>query len=248
MDSKAGSEGLVEFVNAVRAEEQKRYHRLVRALCFELNGQPVEVADVVPTTTVLQWLRARGLSGTKEGCAEGDCGACSIVLLDAGPEGPAWRAVNACLVFLPSLDGRRVLTVEGVAQADGTLHSVQRALVEHSGSQCGYCTPGFVMSMFEACYRDDLDASWKIDDQLCGNLCRCTGYRSIREATVTVAGSSPKDRFSRSLPMHSGLPALRYDAAAASYERPVTWEELFDAMDRRPEHRFICGGTDLGPM
>ncbi|MDQ2644223.1 MAG: 2Fe-2S iron-sulfur cluster-binding protein, partial [Myxococcota bacterium] len=121
---------------------------------FLLNGGRVHVGDVDPHTTLLGWLRERGLTGSKEGCAEGECGACAVALLRRGPDGtPRYDAVNSCLVPLPSLEGQNVWTVEGVAEPDGTLHPVQAALVEHGGSQCGYCTPGFVVSLFCEYYR-----------------------------------------------------------------------------------------------
>ncbi|MBL8970015.1 MAG: 2Fe-2S iron-sulfur cluster binding domain-containing protein, partial [Myxococcales bacterium] len=151
-------------------------------LRFYLNDRLIEDERAQPTTTLLEYLREQlRLTGTKEGCAEGDCGACSVAILDAEAAGGAsYRAVNACLVLLPMVQGRRVYTVEGLRQGGGALHPAQDAMVRELGSQCGYCTPGVVMSLFEACYRRDLREPWQLDDQLCGNLCRCTGYRPIR--------------------------------------------------------------------
>ena len=141
-------------------------------------------------------LRGQGLHlGTKEaaGCAEGDCGACTVALVDRNAAGqPTYRAVNSCIALLPMFAGREVVTVEGLARMvrrldhPGKLHPVQQAMVEHYGSQCGYCTPGFVVSMFEAYYRDGCQEPWQISDQLCGNLCRCTGYRPIRDAAAAA--------------------------------------------------------------
>jgi xanthine dehydrogenase small subunit len=206
-------------------------------LRFQLNGEPVSVTGVSPTTTLLEWLRQTGRVGTKEGCAEGDCGACTVTWrTDAG-----WRAVNACLIPLPSVHGREVLTVEGLEGA--ALHPAQQALVETLGSQCGYCTPGFVMSLFEACHRTDLDAPWKLDDQLCGNLCRCTGYRPIRDALAQVAGTQPDDGWDGDA---AALERLDYATETQSFSRPATLPELWDAMDAQPDARLICGGTDLG--
>ena len=145
---------------------------------FTLNGESVEVRDVSPNTTLLDWLRASGRVGSKCGCAEGDCGACTVALREDGK----WRAINSCIALLPMFAGRELLTVEGLAR-DGELHPVQHCLVKHGGSQCGYCTPGFVMSMFEG-YERGLREPAQIADQLCGNLCRCTGYRPIRDAAV----------------------------------------------------------------
>src|ERR1700712_3154862 len=146
-----------------------------------INGQKVRIKDVPPTTTLLDWLRANGRTGSKQGCAEGDCGACTVALVDKDSAGKTtYRAINSCIALLPMFAGREIVTVEGLAPRDcslkhdhAKLHPVQKAMVEHYGSQCGYCTPGFVVSMFEAYYRDSCREPWQISDQLCGNLCRC---------------------------------------------------------------------------
>ena len=135
----------------------------------------VDVSRFDPNhTTLSQWLRALGNTGTKEGCAEGDCGACSIAIAVDGPSGKSWRSMTSCIAPLGLLLGKEVVTAEGLADDDGALHPVQAAMVKHHGSQCGYCTPGFVTSMFEAYERDDLARgdSAAVADQLCGNLCR----------------------------------------------------------------------------
>jgi xanthine dehydrogenase small subunit len=214
---------------------------------FTLNGQPREVTDVSPNLTLLNWLRNHaGLTGTKEGCAEGDCGACTVVVAEPeAPGGPAYRAVNACLVLLPMVHGRALYTVEGLADGDRP-HPAQAALVENLGSQCGYCTPGVVMSMFEACYRADLDEPWKLDDQLCGNLCRCTGYRPIRDAARAVAGTRPADRFAAALAAATPQSrALTYAAAGGRFFLPETWEALWAAQAAAPGALLVNGGTDL---
>lgn len=217
-------------------------------LHFELNGEPVVEAAAAPTTTLLGWLRAhRGLTGTKEGCAEGDCGACTVAVLDPrAPGGPTYRAVNSCLVLLPMVHGQRVVTVEGLAAADGTPHPAQAALSQALGSQCGYCTPGVVMSMFEACYRRDLDEPWKLDDQLCGNLCRCTGYRPIREATHQVAGQAGDDTFRAALATASAPPAadLDYRAGDQRFVAPASLPALYAALEAHPGAPVVQGGTD----
>lgn len=222
---------------------------------FHVNGRETTLRDVSPTTTLLQYLRGpMRLAGTKEGCAEGDCGACTVVVLDAeAPGGPRWRAVNSCLLLVPLLHGKQLFTVEGLRDAPGDdgLHPVQRALVDALGSQCGYCTPGVVMSMVEACHRSDLDADWKLDDQMCGNLCRCTGYRPIREATRDIAGLCPPDRLSAALREDaSPQPALDYGTQSARGAQrfwiPTSWQALFEVIAAHPEHRFIQGATDLG--
>ncbi len=148
-------------------------------LTFHLNGEKIQLADPPATTTLLEYLREScALTGTKEGCNEGDCGACTVMVHDH--QGP--RALNACILFLPQLQGTSVTTVEGLAAPDGTLHPVQQALIDHHGSQCGFCTPGFVMSMATAHCNGATDHK----DQLAGNLCRCTGYAPILRAAKAV--------------------------------------------------------------
>ena len=146
----------------------------------------VDVAATDPVHTPLsRFLRDRGLTGTKEGCAEGDCGACSLAVADVDTDGkPTWRAVTSCIAPLGAFLGREIVTAEGLADDKGRLHPVQAAMVRHLGSQCGYCTPGFVTAMFEGYERDGVtvDDPAALADQLAGNLCRCTGYRPIRDA------------------------------------------------------------------
>ena len=208
---------------------------------FHLNGEQVQVQGVAPTTTLLDYLRQHlRLTGTKEGCAEGDCGACTAVMIERG----TFRAFNTCLFLLPLCHGRHIYTVEALRQA-GQYHQVQQALVDKLGSQCGYCTPGVVMSMFAACYRSDLDADWKLDDQMCGNLCRCTGYRPIRDATATIAGQRPDDAFSAALKTaQTTNTPLDYQFKGQRLIIPTTWDALFEAMEA--EHRIVSGATDLG--
>ncbi len=233
---------------------------------FYLNDERVDMSHIDPTTTLLRYLRdEEGLRGTKEGCAEGDCGACTVVVLDpARPTnaGASYRAVNSCLLLLPMLHGKRVYTVESLARAGAAgacePHMAQRALMERLGSQCGYCTPGVVMSLVEATYRPDLDEPWQVDDQLCGNLCRCTGYRPIMAAAEAVAGARPDDHLARGLSLWGGAGAEEEARAGAEVHRaegagralaaPTSLEALWAEWAREPEARLVMGGTDLSLM
>jgi xanthine dehydrogenase molybdopterin binding subunit/xanthine dehydrogenase small subunit len=239
---------------------------MARASSFELavNGRTAIVENVPSNTTLLQWLRATGQTGTKEGCAEGDCGACTVALVDVDARGErTYRAVNACITLLPMVAGREIVTVEGVAMPDG-LHPVQKAMVERYGSQCGYCTAGFVVSMFEAYYRTDLadasgDTRARIGDQLSGNLCRCTGYRPIRDAMLDAleekklqaAAATPREdlfqlRLSKSAPMPSA-PSLDYEAAGQTFLRPTSLEELYAIKAQHgAKAELVAGATEIG--
>lgn len=219
----------------------------MNALRFYVNDTLIEESSVSPTTTLLYYLRENlGLFATKEGCNEGDCGACTVAIVDAtAPGGPMFRAVNSCLVLLPMVQGKRVYTAEGLATGDD-LHEVQKRLAEGFGSQCGYCTPGVVMSMFEAAYREDLDEDWKLDDQMCGNLCRCTGYKPIYDATREVAGTRPEGRFREVLENAEATSmSLTYEQGEQRYFTPDCLETLWDVLEDNPGARIVSGGTDL---
>jgi xanthine dehydrogenase molybdopterin binding subunit/xanthine dehydrogenase small subunit len=217
------------------------------AIEFRLNGQAVRVDSVSPNVTLLEWLRISGLTGSKEGCAEGDCGACSVAIVDRDARGKrCYRAINSCLVPLPLMAGRDIISVEGVACPK--MHPVQKAMVENFGSQCGYCTPGFIMSLFEGYYRKDLKTAAQLDEQLCGNLCRCTGYRPIRDAAAdALAQHDGPDAFDVQLKSAKAkLKATRYNFGGETFLRPTSLEKLFRALAERPEARLIAGATDLG--
>ena len=218
---------------------------------FEIivNGRAVRVEDFGPCTTLLEWLRSTGLTGSKRGCDEGDCGACTVVLLERDANGrPTYRAVNSCIALLPMFAGREIVTVEGLA--DGSkLHPVQSAMVENHGSQCGFCTPGFVVSMFEGYYRRDCRTPAAINDQLCGNLCRCTGYRPIRDAALEAydAMQPPDDGFAARLAGPVRAPdALDYEVEAGRFLRPGSLAELFAVLRDHPKARLVAGATEIG--
>ena len=198
-------------------------------ITFLLNGETV-TASAAPTATLLDWLRIeRGLCGTKEGCNEGDCGACTVMVTDDHGA----KALNACILFLPQLAGKAVRTVEGIAGPGGALHPVQQAMIDHHGSQCGFCTPGFVVSMATA----HLNGRTDHDDQLAGNLCRCTGYAPIVRA-ARAAEAEPVPGWMRDDPAKEGAPAT--DAA------PATLDALADWCRDHPDGTLIAGATDVG--
>ncbi len=232
-----------------------------QAFEFTLNGERVRVEGVAPTTTLLEFLRGRGDTGSKRGCDEGDCGACTVAIVDRDAQGQAtYRAINSCIALLPMFAGREVITVEGLsgcgskcgdAKAGGCeLHPVQAAMVENYGSQCGYCTPGFVVSMFEAYYRGDCRAPEKIADQLCGNLCRCTGYRPIRDAmnsAISKIAQAGEDAFRARLAQPvAPLGALDYTAAGETFFRPTSLGELFTIWKTQPDAKLVAGATEIG--
>jgi xanthine dehydrogenase iron-sulfur cluster and FAD-binding subunit A len=158
-----------------------------RPLTFVLNGRPAAIDSSSPTATLLDYLRANGLTGAKEGCAEGECGACAVSVTTPNGEGSCYRTVNSCLIPLMSVAGREILTVEGLAPA-GTLADAQTAMAAAGGSQCGYCTPGFVMATVSLLHETPNPSEEEIRHALEGNLCRCTGYHNIVRAVHAAAG------------------------------------------------------------
>jgi len=206
---------------------------------FRLNRREVPLDGSDPTQSLLRWLNARGLHGTKEGCGDGDCGACTVVLIEAEADGKArWRAVNSCLLPLGFLPGREVLTVEALAEG-GRLHPVQQALVDCAGSQCGYCTPGFVMSLFAGQQNGELG-----DACIEGNLCRCTGYRPIRAAMAQIERAPVAvDRFA-ALAEVAREPLG--DGAHGAFHSPSTVEQALGLKAQHPQAAWIAGATDLG--
>ncbi|MEC7523500.1 MAG: xanthine dehydrogenase small subunit [Myxococcota bacterium] len=213
-------------------------------LTFRLNGREVDASGADPNTTLLGWLRERGLTGSKEGCAEGECGACAVVVVTEGPGGETrYQPVNSCLYLLGSAIGREILTVEGVA--NGQLHPVQQAMVELGGSQCGYCTPGFIMSLFAEYYRDGRAEGELDPESIAGNLCRCTGYRPIRDAgrrlPVVSDGDAHGARLRSPAPAPVDVSLTRGDRA---YLRPTRLAGVFEALEAHPDAKLVTGGTD----
>ena len=221
------------------------------AVQFLLNGKPCSEESAPPSMTVLDWLRTRArLTGTKEGCAEGDCGACTIVLGREVDGSLQYRAMNSCLMMLPQLDQRAVFTVEGLAAADGALHPVQQAMVDTDATQCGFCTPGFVMAMFAFHHGGEAADSAIMHEALAGNLCRCTGYRSIVEACRRIA-QGPADRFVADAPalaekLSKVPPCTDYRYGTQAFLMPRSLAALFAAMEQQPNAILLGGGTDLG--
>ena len=224
-------------------------------IAFLFNGTPVRVAGTAPTRTLLDWLREdRGLRGTKEGCNEGDCGACTVMVTDASGS----RALNACILFLPQLDGKAVRTVEGLSGPKGEMHPVQEAMVTHHGSQCGFCTPGFVVSMAVA----QMNGRRDHDDVLAGNLCRCTGYAPIIRAAEAAATTpvpdwmdSDRSFILAQIPTSDGdtpTEASEIGAGASAQTaappafRPKNSDDLADWYLAHPDATLIAGATDVG--
>jgi xanthine dehydrogenase small subunit len=226
---------------------------------FLLNGTPVCVTGHAPTRTLLDWLREdRGLKGTKEGCNEGDCGACTVMV--TGADGIA-RALNACILFLPQLQGKAVRTVEGIAGPAGQMHPVQQAMVDHHGSQCGFCTPGFVVSMAVA----HLNGQQDHDDALAGNLCRCTGYAPIIRAAEAAATAPIPDWMEadrKALAASAPFPVVEISSGGEAAGRggqtapllsspqtafhPQSSDDLADWYMANPDATLIAGATDVG--
>ncbi|CAM5384451.1 FAD binding domain-containing protein [Streptomyces violaceorubidus] len=248
-----------------------------------VNGKEAPIAPAAPHTTVLDFLRERGLTGTKEGCAEGECGACSVLVARPGVNKPTdWVPVNACLVPVAALDGQEVVTSEGLAtvEAPGTppvLHPVQEEMAVRGGSQCGYCTPGFVCSMAAEYYRPDRCAhadqeahagqgpgtAEGADDvagtdaehgpngfdlhALSGNLCRCTGYRPIRDAAFAVGTPTDEDPMARRREQDPPAPvATEYRQDGSAFLRRSTLAETLRLLRERPDAVVVAGSTDWG--
>jgi len=223
---------------------------------FLLGHEARVVRALDPTMTVLDYLRQEeGLVGTKEGCNEGDCGACTVVRVRPREGRLHYEALNACIQFLPTLDGCQLLTVEHLAGSDGALHPVQQAMVDCHGSQCGFCTPGFVMSLFAMSRNFEAAPSdSEIDDALAGNLCRCTGYAPIARAATQLYETDPRQDYftAREAETLEALTQLRDHVTLAfgqgprRFFAPATLDALAELLTAHPEATIIAGSTDVG--
>ena len=237
-----------------------RQERPWSAPAVTVNGETVPLAGATPHTTALEWLRAQGLTGCKEGCAEGECGACSVLVARPGlGAATEWTAVNACLVPVAALDGQELVTAEGLGSPDA-LHPVQREMAVRGGSQCGYCTPGFVCSMAAEYYRADrapdadgpgagLERGPNGFDlhALSGNLCRCTGYRPIRDAAFALGPPPEDDALARRQDAPPpAVPATRLSADGSEFVRPAGLAEALALISRAPDAAVVAGSTDWG--
>ncbi|TIV28030.1 MAG: xanthine dehydrogenase small subunit, partial [Mesorhizobium sp.] len=223
---------------------------------FILNGADVALKDIAPDATLLDWLRLnRSLRGTKEGCAEGDCGACTVLVGKLAGDGLVYESVNACIRFMGSLDGTHVVTVEHLRGEPGKLHPVQQAMVDFHGSQCGFCTPGFVMSLYGLWMKTPDPSNAAIEKALQGNLCRCTGYEAIMRAAHAISsyGKAAKDPLAMERKdITTRLKALRDGARVeigsgkARLIVPAGVDDFAAVLEKVPGATIVAGSTDVG--
>jgi len=223
---------------------------------FLLNGAEIALSDVRPDETLLDWLRlSKALRGTKEGCAEGDCGACTVLVGRPTPDGLVYEGVNACIRFLGSLHGCHVVTVEHLKGEGGALHPVQQAMVDFHGSQCGFCTPGFVMSLYAMWMQDPDPSEAAVEKALQGNLCRCTGYEPIVKAARAISsyGTLEEDFLAKErASVAARLAAIRaggrveVGAGRDRFVLPASVDDLAAVLDAEPSATIVAGSTDVG--
>jgi xanthine dehydrogenase small subunit len=219
---------------------------------FVMDGQVRTLEGFDPTLTVLDYLReSERRSGTKEGCAEGDCGACTVTLGEAVDGRVRYRAVNACILFMGAIDGKELVTVESLAAEGDPAHPVQQALVDCHGSQCGFCTPGFVMSLYALWRQGEAPSRPEIEQALAGNLCRCTGYRPIVAAAEQACAGALRQE-SRPVATVDDLAAIRPNETLAierdgrRFFAPVSLDALAALVMAHPDATLLAGGTDVG--
>ena len=234
---------------------------------FVLDGKVVEAQGARRTTTVLDYLREQlHRTGTKEGCAEGDCGACVVMVgsLNASGQGVDYVPVNSCIQLLPTLDGKSVKTVESLKKPDGTLHPVQQAMVNCHGSQCGFCTPGIVMSLVNLVQLNSSPNRQDVSDALSGNLCRCTGYAPILDAASKACGNKAALKLddAADVPLlkeiqRSSTPTLSLEGEIIvqpvvrtrkgnEFVSPATIAEVADYLVKHPTSTLLAGSTEVG--
>tara|TARA_B100001175_G_scaffold312557_1_gene318730 strand:+ start:230 stop:1666 length:1437 start_codon:yes stop_codon:yes gene_type:complete len=219
---------------------------------FLFNDKILELNNPDPNQTILNFIRTElKKTGTKEGCAEGGCGACTVVIGELNKGNIEYKAVNACISFLPFLNGKQLLVVEDLVSNEGKLHAVQEAMVKCHGSQCGFCTPGFVMSLFSMYKNHDNYNNELIKDSISGNLCRCTGYRPIVDAGKSLNKISKIDQFSKNktktikLLKKINSKSLFITNQDKKYFSPKTIKDLKNIIKKNPNSSFLSGGTDL---
>jgi len=217
---------------------------------FILNDELIKINNVDTNVSVLNYLRInKRLTGTKEGCASGDCGACTAIIAELKNNKLEYKAVNTCIMFLYSLHGKQLITVEHLSNSK--LHPVQQSMVDNHGSQCGFCTPGFVMSMF-GMYKDKVKPSnQNIDEYLAGNLCRCTGYNSIKKAAKKMYSYGRKDKFSKNEnKIIKLLKKIKHNDILISKNNnkfyiPINLKNLIQYTQNNKQYKFVTGGTDI---
>lgn len=223
---------------------------------FVLNDQVHSIKDVNPTRTLLDYIRYDlGLTGTKEGCREGDCGACTVALGEPTKDGVRYRAVNACICFVPALHGKELVTADSLGNRDAAPHPVHKAVADAHGSQCGFCTPGFVMSLFCLHQTGSYAPQPAIADALAGNLCRCTGYGPLIAAHHALANDAPTHGGTETVKKLAEIDAaagltLRFTdpitATSQSYFAPTTIDQLTALLQKHPDATLLAGATDIG--